>query len=77
LNKSDAAKAFSGAARKLHAETFQHGHGLRHQAFSARFVNERPGAVGYDDAKTFLPGGNCGCQSGRASADDKYIGALL
>ena len=52
----------------------QRGYPVRHETFTARFVDGRNRAIGNDYLESTLAGGDRRCESSRSSADDENVG---
>ena len=73
-NKLDAPEVASFTSRQAEAEAIKHIKTVRHQAFTAGFINRRRGPISNHAAQTLPAHRNCGGQTGWSATYDKYIG---
>jgi hypothetical protein len=73
LAKPDSMEFVAGGRGDLNAECLGRGQAIRHNAFSAGFINRSNGGIGHQNFKTAAAGGDRSSETGRAPAHDEDV----
>jgi hypothetical protein len=74
IYETDPAERVAGRVLQRNAQGARGADAIRHDAFPARFIDGRRGAIGESDVQAALPRRDGSGKSGRSAADDEQVG---